>query len=112
MVDSLSQMLVVSRLFRFLERADVPDVRDGVAFTCRTACVDFVVFIVSNDILLPLGVQDPSLVGIAGAFVGGGGYDGDVLFVGYVVASELSVSSQTCETWQNTHIVNASSLYP
>lgn len=86
MVDTAPQTLVVARLLGLLEGRNVPDVGDGVPVSAQAGGVVLVVLVVEDQILLPLGVEHPALVGVGGAFVGSVGDDADVLFVGYVEA--------------------------
>ena len=83
-VNSLSQALVVTSLLGRLERADVPDVRDGVAFGGVTDLVSLIGLVVGDEELLPVGVKDPALMGIARPHVRSVRDDRDVLLVGDV----------------------------
>ena len=94
-VDTLAQTLVVARLLGLLQRGDVPDVGDGVPVGAQAGGVVLVVLVVQDQVLLPLGVEDPALVGVGGAFVGCVGDDADVLLVGYVEALGLLAYAST-----------------
>ena len=64
---------------------DIPDVGNRVA--CRTGSflVILIVFIIEEDELLPLKIQDPSLVSVGGSLVRCAGENSGVLLVGDIV---------------------------
>lgn len=65
--------------------------------------------------MLPVGVEDPALVGVGGAFVRGVGDDADVLLVGYVEAVAVLAGHKKEEKGEGegkTNIVKESSSYP
>lgn len=65
-VDAGGRALVEACLFRGLERADVPDVGDGVAGGGGALAVGFVEFVVEEEEFLPGGVGYPALVRVCG----------------------------------------------
>lgn len=87
-VDAVGLGLVEAGLLGRLEAADVPDVGHGEAVGGGLDGVELVVFVVHDEEFLPFGVEDPALVRVGGAGVGGAGDDGRVLLVGDVVAVE------------------------
>lgn len=84
-VDGAAGSLVVTGLLRVLEIADVPDEGYGAAVGGGTARFDLVVFVVGDEPFLVFGVEDPALVGVGGAFVGGDGDGLGELLVGNIV---------------------------
>lgn len=92
MVDGDLARLVVSGLLGFGEIPDVPDVCHGEAVGRRANAVVLVVLVVQDEELLVLGVENPSLVGVACTGVAGTGDYGSILLVGHVVAcKEVSI---------------------
>ena len=85
MVDSAARSLVVTGLLGVLEVADVPDEGYGAAVGGRATGFDLVVFVVRNEPFLVFGVEDPALVGVGGAVVGGDGDGLGEFLVGDVV---------------------------
>ena len=63
------QALVVAGLLGCLKRRNVPDVRDRIPIGAQACLVEFIVLVVGNQELLPLGVENPALVGVGKAFV-------------------------------------------
>lgn len=86
-VDAVRLGLVVAGLLGRGEVAHVPDVRHGEAVGGGLDHVELVVLVVHDQVLLPFAVQEPALVGVGGAGVGGARDDGGVLLVGDVVAA-------------------------
>jgi hypothetical protein len=84
-VDGRTRTLVVARVLGVFEVADVPDVGCWMAVCGRAAALDFIVFVVHDEVFLVLGVEDPALVRVGGAFVGCDGDDLGELLVGDVV---------------------------
>jgi len=88
-VDGADGALVETGLLGGLEVADVPDVGDGVAVDRRAdvgaGAANLVVLIVEDDVLLPLLVQNGTLVGVLDTGVAGDGDDLGVGLVGDVV---------------------------
>jgi hypothetical protein len=80
--------LVETSLLRGSQVLDIPDVGDGVAILGGTVAAELVELVVHNEVLLPLGVEDPALVGVGGALVRGDGDDGRVGGVGRIVDGE------------------------
>lgn len=85
-VDAAAGTGELARLLGALELGDVPDVGHGVGVLPGVGDVDLIVLVVEDEVCLPLGVEDPALVGVGDAFVGGLGDDLDVGLVLDVVA--------------------------
>lgn len=87
-VDRVRLGLVDARLFRVFEVRDVEDVRHGEPVGRRARVVFLVEFVVDQEVRLPVQVEDPALMRVAGADVRGLGDDGgrvDAEFVRDVV---------------------------
>lgn len=63
-VDAVGLAAVVASLLGSLERSDVPEVGDGVTAGSRAGGINLVVLVVEDEVLLPLRVGDPTLVGV------------------------------------------------
>lgn len=63
-IDAVSLAAVVASLLRSLKRSDIPEVGDWVTTSSRTGGINLIVLVVEDEVLLPLGVGDPTLVGV------------------------------------------------
>lgn len=87
-VNAVMVRLVETSLLGGGERRDVPDVSDKEAIVSGRDTVILVVLVVEDQELLPLLVEQPTLVGVGGTLVGGTGDDGGVGLVSDVVDGE------------------------
>lgn len=67
-VDTVGGALVDTSLLRGLEGADVPEVGDGVSRGSGASGVVLIVLVVEDEVLLPLGVGNPTLVSVCFKF--------------------------------------------
>lgn len=63
-VNAVRRALEVARLLGLLERPNVPEVGDRVATGGGARLVVLVVLVVEYEVLLPLRVRDPTLMGV------------------------------------------------
>lgn len=70
-VDSLPRRLVVASLLGVLEVANVPDEGRSMTVGTRSASIILIVLVIQDEPLLVLLVQNPALVSVGGALVGG-----------------------------------------
>lgn len=84
----LTGSLVVASLLGPLEVADVPDEGGGLAVGGWATLLLLIELVVHDQVLLVVGVEDPTLVSVGGAFVGGNGDDFGERFVSQIVDGE------------------------
>lgn len=107
MVDRKGLGLVRAGLFRVVEAADVENIRHWILVCGRAGEFALVKFVVEEQVLLPVGVEDPTLVAVAGADIGGSRNDDrriDADFVGHVVAWRKVSEHRSQRSWHPSHL--------
>lgn len=87
-VNSSHRGLVKTSVLGSFEGGDVPNVGHGVAVCCGADGLFLIVLVVHKEVLLPVLVQNPALMGVGSAFVGSTRDDLGGVLVGYVVDGE------------------------
>ena len=87
-IDGVSGSLVDTGLLGCLERGDIPNVGDWVSISGWATTVGLISLIIQDDVLLPLLVEDFTLVSVVSSSVCGTGDDLDVGLVSNVEDGE------------------------
>ena len=83
--------MVVTRLLRVFEIANVPDEGYRATVGSNAATFYLIVFVVRDEPFLVFGVEDPSLVSVGGSLVGSDGDGLGELLVGNIICACVSV---------------------
>lgn len=87
-VDGGDGSLVETSLLGVLEVTDVPDVGHRVLVLSRAVGTELINLVIHDEKLLPLSVEDPTLVSVGSTLVAGNGDDARVGLVGDIVDGE------------------------